>query len=152
MRARSSNPGQSAELSRPSQSSRTVPQSCRMQRQLRGRQSMLSLRHSPGLSLGASAGNFKVRSRNKGSSTMVVPVRRRLRTKTPPAAAQRIPGMGMVRRRMRSKSQPVVPQTGVTAKNPSHFFRCCFFVWFLQCHPSCLFLQRSICTRTFGGF
>ena len=41
--------------------------------------------HSPGLSLGASAGNLNLKSRNKGSSTMVLPVRRRLRTKTPPA-------------------------------------------------------------------
>ena len=47
---------------------------------------------------------------------MVIPVRRRLRTKTPPAAAQRVPGMGAVRRRMRSKGpdpalrpQPRVP-------------------------------------------
>ena len=47
--------------------------------------------HSPGLSLGASAGNVNIKIRNKGSSTMVVPVRRRLRTKTPPAAAQRVP-------------------------------------------------------------
>ena len=47
--------------------------------------------HSPGLSLGASAGNLNLKSKNKGSSTMVVPVRRRLRTKTPPAAAQRVP-------------------------------------------------------------
>ena len=34
---------------------------------------------------------------------MVVPVRRRLRTKTPPAAAQRVPSMGAVRRRRCSK-------------------------------------------------
>ena len=47
--------------------------------------------HSPGLSLGASSGNLNLKSKNKGSSTMVVPVRRRLRTKTPPAAAQRVP-------------------------------------------------------------
>ena len=53
--------------------------------------------HSPGLSLGASAGNVNLKSKNKGSSTMVVPVRRRLRTKTPPAAAaQRVPSMGLV--------------------------------------------------------
>ena len=50
--------------------------------------------HSPGLSLGASAGNLNLKSKNKGSSTRVVPVRRRLRTKTPPAAAQRVPSMG----------------------------------------------------------
>ena len=31
--------------------------------------------HFPGLSLGASAGNLNTKSRNKGSSTMVVPVR-----------------------------------------------------------------------------
>ena len=36
--------------------------------------------------LGASAGDLNLRSRNKGSSTMVLPVRRRLRTKTPPTA------------------------------------------------------------------
>ena len=54
--------------------------------------------HSPGLSLGASAGNLNLKSRNKGSNTMVVPVRRRLRTKTPPATAQRVPSMGLVRR------------------------------------------------------
>ena len=62
--------------------------------------------HTPGLSPGASAGNLNIKSRNKGSSTMVVPVRRRLRTKTPPAAAQRVPSMGLVRRRMRSKGPP----------------------------------------------
>ena len=60
--------------------------------------------HSPGLSLGASAGNVNLKSKNKGSSTMVVPVRRRLQAKTPPAAAQRVPSMGLVQRRMRSKS------------------------------------------------
>ena len=59
--------------------------------------------HSPGLSLGASARNLNLKGRNKGSSTMALPVRRRLRTKTPPAAAQRVPSMGVVRRRMRSK-------------------------------------------------
>ena len=37
---------------------------------------------------------------------MVVPVRRRLRTKTSPAAVQRVPSMGVVRRRMRSKGPP----------------------------------------------
>ena len=37
---------------------------------------------------------------------MVVPVRRRLRNKTPPAAAQRVPSVGLVRRRMRSKGLP----------------------------------------------
>ena len=62
--------------------------------------------HSPGLSLGASAGNMNLKSKNQGSSTMVVPVRWRLRTKTPPAAAQRVPSMGQVRRRMRSKGPP----------------------------------------------
>ena len=41
---------------------------------------------------------------------MVVPVRRRLQTKTPPAAAQRVPSMGLVRRRMRSKGPPSQPQ------------------------------------------
>ena len=46
--------------------------------------------HSPGLSLGASAGNLNLKSKNKGSSTMVLPVRRRLRTKTP---SQRVPSM-----------------------------------------------------------
>ena len=61
---------------------------------------------SPGLSLGASAGNLNIKSRNTGSSTMAVPVRRRLRTETPPAAAQRAPSMGLVRRRMRSKGPP----------------------------------------------
>ena len=61
---------------------------------------------SPGLSLGASAGNMNLKSNNKGSSTMVVPVRRRLRTKTPPAATQRVPSMGLVPRRMRSKGPP----------------------------------------------
>ena len=49
---------------------------------------------------------MNLKSRNKGSSTMVVPARRRLRTKTPPAAAQRVPSMGLVRRRMRSKGPP----------------------------------------------
>ena len=43
--------------------------------------------HSPGLSLGASAGNLNLKSKNKGSSTMVIPVRRRLRTTTPPIAS-----------------------------------------------------------------
>ena len=62
--------------------------------------------HSPGLSLGASAGNMNLRSKNKGSSTMVVPVRRRLRKKTSPEAAQRVPSIGVVRRRMRSKGPP----------------------------------------------
>ena len=55
-------------------------------------------------------GNVNLKSKNKGSSTMVVPVRRRLRTKTPPAAAQRVPSMGLVRRRMRSKGPPPQPQ------------------------------------------
>ena len=41
---------------------------------------------------------------------MVVPARRRLRTKTPPAAALRVPSMGVVRRRMRSKEPPPKPQ------------------------------------------
>ena len=41
---------------------------------------------------------MNLKSKTKGSSTMVVPVRRRLRTKTPPAAAQRVPSMGLVRR------------------------------------------------------
>ena len=49
---------------------------------------------------------MNLQSKNKGSSTMVVPVRRRLRTKTSPAAAQRVPSMGVVRRRMRSKGPP----------------------------------------------
>ena len=65
--------------------------------------------HSPGLSLGASAGkygNMNLKAKNKGSSTMVIPVRRRLRNKTPPAAAQRVPSMGLVRRGMRSKGSP----------------------------------------------
>ena len=61
---------------------------------------------SPGLSLGALAGNLNIKSRNKGSSAMMVPVRRRLRTKTPPAAAQRFPSMGLARRRMRAKGPP----------------------------------------------
>ena len=51
----------------------------------------------------------KLRTRNKGSSTMVVPVHRRLRAKTPPAAAQRVPSMGLVRRRIRSKGPPPQP-------------------------------------------
>ena len=67
--------------------------------------------HSPGLLLSASAENLKIRSKNKGSSTMVVPVRRRLRTKTPPAAAQRVPSMGVVRRRIRSKGPPPQPRS-----------------------------------------
>ena len=69
--------------------------------------------HSPGLSLGASAGNLNLRGNNKGSSTMVVPVRQRLRTKTPPAGAQRVPSMGVVRlrRRMRSKGPPPQPRS-----------------------------------------
>ena len=73
--------------------------------------------HSPGLALGAAAGNLNLKSKNKGSSTMVVPVRRQLRTKTPPAAAQRVPGMGVVRRRMRSKGpDPALqPQSRVPA-------------------------------------
>ena len=54
--------------------------------------------HSPRLSLRASAGNMNLKSKNKGSSTMVVPLRRRLRTKIPPAAAQRVPSIGLVRR------------------------------------------------------
>ena len=62
--------------------------------------------HSPGLSLGASAGNMNLRSESKGSSTMVVPMRRRLRKKTSPEAAQRVPSMGVVRRRMQSKGPP----------------------------------------------
>ena len=49
--------------------------------------------HSPGR---ASAGNMNLKAKNKGSSTMVIPVRRRLRNKTPPAAAQRVPSMGVV--------------------------------------------------------
>ena len=49
---------------------------------------------------------MNLKSKNKGNSTMVVPVRRRLRTKTPPAATQRVPSMGLVRRRMRSKGPP----------------------------------------------
>ena len=49
---------------------------------------------------------MNLKSKNKGSNTMVVPVRRRLRNKTPPAAAQRVPSMGLVRRRMRSKGPP----------------------------------------------
>ena len=73
--------------------------------------------HSPGLSLGASAGNLNLKSKNKGSSTMVIPARRRLRTKTPPAAAQRVPSMGAVRRRLRSKGpDPALrPQSRVPA-------------------------------------
>ena len=66
--------------------------------------------HSPGVSLGASAGNMSLKSKNKGSSTMVVPVRRRLQAKTPPAAAQRVPSMGLVRRRTRLKGPPPQPQ------------------------------------------
>ena len=62
--------------------------------------------HSPGLSLGASAGNTNLRVRNKGSNAMVGPVRRRLRTKTPCTARQRVPSVGAVRRRMRSKGPP----------------------------------------------
>ena len=38
------------------------------------------------------------------------PVWRRLRTKTPPAPAQRIPSMGLVRRRLRSKGPPPQPK------------------------------------------
>ena len=53
--------------------------------------------HSPGLSLGASAGNLILKRR----------------TKTPPAAAQRVPSMGLVRRRMRSK--PALSQLPVPA-------------------------------------
>ena len=60
--------------------------------------------HPPALSLGASAGNINLKARKKGSSTMVVPVRRRLRTKTSPAAVPLIPSMGLVRRRMPSRS------------------------------------------------
>ena len=64
--------------------------------------------HSPGLSLGASAGNVSLRARNKGSNAMVLPVRRRLRTKTPPIAQQRVPSMEAVskRKRMGSKGPP----------------------------------------------
>ena len=66
--------------------------------------------HSPGLSLGAPAGYLNIKSRSKGSSTMVVPVRRRLRAKTALAAAQRVPNMGLGRRRMRSKGPAPQPQ------------------------------------------
>ena len=45
--------------------------------------------HSPELSLGASASNLNTKSSNKDSSAMVVPVRRRLQTKTPPAASSK---------------------------------------------------------------
>ena len=51
--------------------------------------------HSPGLSPGASAGNLNLKTRSKGSNAMVEPVRRRLRTKTPPVPAQRVPSMGL---------------------------------------------------------
>ena len=61
--------------------------------------------HPQGLSLGASAGNMSLRARNKGCSTMVIPVRRRLRPKTPPIAQS----MGAVRRRMCSKARPPKP-------------------------------------------
>ena len=60
--------------------------------------------------LGASAWNINLKARNKGSSAMVVPVRRRLRTKTPAAAVQRIPSMELVRRRVRSKGPPPQPK------------------------------------------
>ena len=49
--------------------------------------------HSPGLSLGASARSLNLRVRSKGSNAMVVPVCRRLPTKTPPIAQQRVPSM-----------------------------------------------------------
>ena len=62
--------------------------------------------HSPGLSLGASAGNTNLRAGSKGSSAMVLPVRRCLRTKTPPIAQTRAPSTGAVRRRMPSKTPP----------------------------------------------
>ena len=61
--------------------------------------------HSPRLSSGASAGSLNLRAKNKGNSAMVIPVRRRLRTKTP-IAQQRIPSMRAMRRRMRSKGPP----------------------------------------------
>ena len=66
--------------------------------------------HSLGLSLGSSAGNLNLRSRNKGSSATVFPVRRRHRTKTPPIAQQRVPSMAAVRRLVRSKGPPPQPE------------------------------------------
>ena len=56
--------------------------------------------HSQGLSLGASAGILNLQSRNKGSSTMVIPIGRYLKIKTPPIAQQRVPSVGGVRKRM----------------------------------------------------
>ena len=60
--------------------------------------------------------DFLLELRNKGSSTMVVPVRKRLRTETPPAAAQRAPSMGLVRRRV----QKGPPQPRLQAQVPLH--------------------------------
>ena len=60
--------------------------------------------HSLGVSLGASAGNLNLKSRNKGSSMMVLPVQRRLRTKTPLAATHRVPSMGAMRRKENAPS------------------------------------------------
>ena len=68
---------------------------------------------SPALSLGASAGNVNLRARHKGSSVMTIP-RRRLRTKTPPTAVERVPSMGFVSRRMRSKGPPPQPTLKAT--------------------------------------
>ena len=52
-------------------------------------------------------------------STMVVPVRRRLRTKTPPAPPQRAPSMGLVRRRMGSKGPPPQPASQPSSRRDS---------------------------------
>ena len=80
--------------------------------------------HSPGLSLGlqgfgASAGNMNLKSKNKGSSTMVAPVRRRLRTKTSPAAAQRVPSMGVVEKEnaLERPSSSICPASGPTTSS-----------------------------------
>ena len=70
---------------------------------------------------------MNLKSKKRGSSTMVVPVRRRLRTKTPPAAAQRVPSMGLVRRRQRSRGPPPpaysqipVPPSSGGVSGPDH--------------------------------
>ena len=64
---------------------------------------------SQAFALGASAGDLNLRARTKGSSSMIIP-RRRLRTKTPRAALERISSVGLVRRRMRSKGPPSQPK------------------------------------------
>ena len=74
--------------------------------------------HSPGLSLGASAGNVSLRARKS----------RKQRHGTPPVAQPRVPSMGAVRKRTRSKGNPpkAVPPRPVAlqaqggASVPSH--------------------------------